>query len=161
MLRPGGKNLLCWLEVMRFLIWFSLFSIHCFNGLTRKKDNMGSSCIACTMLDMRLVDGTLEHDLCYPGSEGLPAVSMCYVWPLLVMCRQSCCKAKSSVPLIAMGWSVLLGLSCNHHRLAEFPTQIAGWGCLYLSVVSPRKSCPRFTWHLVFGEDYETPLRQD
>ena len=113
-------------EIFYFNIVFSVFySLSQF--FNKQKDNMGSSCVACTMFDMRLVDGTLEHDLCYPGNEGLPAVSMCYVWPLLVICRQSCCKAKSSVPLIAMGWSVLLGLSCNHHRLAEFPTQIRGW----------------------------------
>lgn len=46
---------------------------------------------------MRLVDGTLEHDLCYPG------------------------KVKRSTHCYGM----------------------------------------EFTWHLVFGEDYETPLRQD
>lgn len=46
---------------------------------------------------LRLVDGTLEHDLCYPG------------------------KVKRSTHCYGM----------------------------------------EFTWHLVFGEDYETPLRQD
>ncbi|CAK9017141.1 Calcium-dependent protein kinase 2 [Durusdinium trenchii] len=46
---------------------------------------------------LRLVDGTLEHDLCFPG------------------------KVKRSTHCYGM----------------------------------------EFTWHLVFGEDYETPLRQD
>lgn len=73
-------------EIFYFNIVFSVFySLSQF--FNKQKDNMGSSCVACTMFDMRLVDGTLEHDLCYPGNEGLPAVSMCYVWPLLVICR--------------------------------------------------------------------------
>lgn len=69
-------------EIFDIVFMFSLFSIHCLDGLTSQNDNMGSSCVACTMLAMRLVDGTLEHDLCYPGSEGLPTVSMCHVCAL-------------------------------------------------------------------------------
>ena len=153
MLRPGGKKLLWWLEYSFHCFLFD----HCLDGLPSKKDNMGSS---LHMFDMRLVDGTLEHDLCYPGKSACLHFACARCAPSFWH-RRSCCKAKSSAPLIAMGWSVLLRLSCcNHHRFAEF-FYTKGMGCLYLSVLSPRESCPRFTWHLVFGEDYETPLRQD
>lgn len=126
-------------EIFNMVFMFSLFSSHCLNFLASKKDNMGSSCVACTMFDMRLVDGTLEHDLCFPGSEGLPAVSMCYVWPLLMICRQTCCKAKSSVPLIAMGWSVLLRLSCNHYDWQSFLHKLGDGLPLLISCQSSKK----------------------
>ena len=67
------EKLLCWLEVMRCLIWSSCF--HCFlvieaNGLTSKKDNMGSSCVACTMFDMRLVGWNFRARLVLSRQRG-------------------------------------------------------------------------------------------
>ena len=61
---------------------------------------------------LRLVDGTLEHDLCYPGRHHhdppwLPGSAVFHF-----------CQARSSAPLIAMAWSGLLRLD-SFKQLAD------------------------------------------